>query len=69
MGLLYKEKEDQTTTMETSLSKGKLRIEFFKDCGKFGTEETLDRYTLTAERLLEILQSQDLEYYTEKEIQ
>jgi len=68
MGLLYKEQEDQTTTMEVSLSKGKLRVEFFRDCGKFGTEETIDRYTLTAERLLDILQAHNLDDYTEDEI-
>ena len=31
-------------------------LEFFTDTGKFGSEELLDDYELTAEQLLDILQ-------------
>jgi uncharacterized protein (DUF433 family) len=33
-----------------------INLEFYTDTGKFGTEELLDDYELTAEQLLDILQ-------------
>ena len=33
-----------------------IHLAFFTDTGKFGTEELLDDYDLTAEQLLDILQ-------------
>ena len=56
MSLLYKNKKDQTLTCNTY---GKVHIDFWKDCGKFGTDEMLDQYKLTPERLLQILQDRD----------
>lgn len=54
---LYKEKEDQSTSVEfKQLKNGKITLEFSADCGKFGTDEELDGYILTPERLLQILQ-------------
>ena len=60
-GLLYKNREDITTSVEIRhISGGKVVLDFSADCGKFGTEEMLDGYTLTAERLLMVLQHSDI---------
>ena len=57
MSLLYKKKEDQSTSVEfAQVENGKITLEFSADCGKFGTDEPLDGYILTPERLLQILQ-------------
>ena len=45
---------------------GKIVIDFWADCGKFGTDEMLDGYVLTPERLLQILQDRD--DYTDDEL-
>jgi len=45
---------------------GKIQIDFTSDCGKFGTDEMLDGYVLTPERLLQILQDRD--DYTDDEL-
>tara|TARA_R110000751_G_scaffold85111_1_gene169982 strand:- start:366 stop:749 length:384 start_codon:yes stop_codon:yes gene_type:complete len=63
---VYKDKKDMTTFVEIENINGVLKLEFSKDCGKFGTDEVLDGYTLTPERLLEILQ--EYENYTEDEL-
>ena len=57
MSLLYKSKEEQTITFEvkTFSNDTLVVIDFYSDCGKFGTDEALAGYTLTAERLLQIL--------------
>jgi hypothetical protein len=57
MSLLYKSKEEQTITFEvkTFSNDTLVVIDFYSDCGKFGTYEALSGYTLTAERLLQIL--------------
>jgi hypothetical protein len=57
MSLLYKSKEEQTITFEvkTFINDTLVVIDFYSDCGKFGTDEALASYTLTAERLLQIL--------------
>ena len=60
MSLLYKDKKDITTFVEIENVNGVVKLEFSADCGKFGTYEMLDGYTLTPERLLEVLQSSDI---------
>jgi len=61
MDLLYKPKEEQTTTFEvkTFSNDTLMVVHFYKDCGKFGTEEMLAGYTLTADRLLQILHERE----------
>ena len=44
------------TTHVNLLYDNKILIEFYTDTGRFGTEELLDEYNLTAEQLLDILQ-------------
>lgn len=56
MSLLYKPKEEQTIDCEIKKENNKLVIDFTSDCGKFGTDEMLDGYILTSQRLLQILQ-------------
>lgn len=57
MSLLYKPKEEQTITLEVKAFSNDsiVVIDFYSDCGKFGTDELLAGYTLTAKRLLQIL--------------
>ena len=59
MSLLYKDRKDITTFVEIENVNGVVKLEFSADCGKFGTDEMLDGYTLTPERLLEILQERE----------
>ena len=59
MGILYKDKEDQTMTVNVWIKDGVVQLDFWKDCGKFGADEMLDGYKLTPERLLSILQDRD----------
>jgi len=59
MSLLYKPKEEQTKTCKIKHEDGKIVLEFYSDCGKFGTDEMLDSYKLTPDRLLQILQDRD----------
>jgi hypothetical protein len=61
MSLLYKSKEEQTITFEvkTFSNDTVVVIDFYSDCGKFGTDEALAGYTLTAERLLQILSERE----------
>ena len=66
MSLLYKPKEEQVTTCEIKQKDGKIVLYFYSDCGKFGTDEMLDSYKLTPERLLQILQDRD--DYSEDEL-
>lgn len=63
---MYKPKAEQTTTCEIKQQYGKIVLDFYSDCGKFGTDEMLDGYKLTAERLLQILQDRD--DYSEDEL-
>jgi len=56
MSLLYKPKEEQTLTCDIKQENNKIIIDFSSNCGKFGTDEMLDGYILTAERLMQILQ-------------
>ena len=59
MSLLYKDSKDVTIEVCIALIEGKIVLDFSSDCGKFGTDEMLDGYTLTPERLLEILQDRE----------
>lgn len=59
MSLLYKDKKDMTTFVDIENCNGVVDLLFSKDSGKFGTNETLDQYKLTPERLLQILQDRD----------
>lgn len=56
MSLLYKPKENQTIELEFEVLDDKsIILDFYSDCGKFGTEEALAGFKLTPERLLQIL--------------
>lgn len=60
MSLLYKDKSEQTVSVEFEyVEDGKITLEFSSDCGKFGTDEMLDGYILTPERLLQFLQERE----------
>ena len=59
MSLLYKDTKDVKMTCDIKQEDGKIVLDFWADCGKFGTEEPLDGYVLTPERLLQILQDRD----------
>ena len=70
MGLLYKDSKDVTVKVITTFKDGNLMVEFEADCGKFGTDESLDSYTLTPAKLLHILQENEhLEHAMENEMQ
>jgi len=56
---LYKSKEEQTLTCDIKQENNKIIIDFSSNCGKFGTDEMLDGYTLTAKRLMQILQERE----------
>ena len=68
MSILYKSKEEQTVTFEVKTFSNDtiVVIDFYSDCGKFGTDEMIDGYKLTPERLLHILQDRD--DYSEDEL-
>ena len=61
MSLLYKPLDEQTITFEVKTFSNDtiIVIDFYSDCGKFGTEEALAGYTLTAKRLLQILSERE----------
>jgi hypothetical protein len=61
MSLLYKPKEEQTTTFEVKTFRNDtiIHIDFYSDCGKFGIEESLAGFILTADRLLQILRERE----------
>jgi len=61
MSLLYKDKKEVITSLEILKrdDSDPIELTFTADCGKFGTDEILDRYTLNPERLLQILQDRD----------
>ena len=63
MALLYKPKEEQTIEASIEVLEDKrIVIDFYSDCGKFGTHEALTGYVLTPERLLQILQDKRNSY-------
>jgi hypothetical protein len=53
---LYKDPKDVKITCDIKQEDDKIILDFSADCGKFGTNEMLDGYSLTAARLLIILQ-------------
>jgi hypothetical protein len=60
MSFLYKKKEEQTIEVQIGISSDKeISLDFYSDCGKFGTYEYLAGYKLTAKRLLQILHDRD----------
>lgn len=60
MSLLYKPKEQQSIELELEVIKdGRLLLNFYSDCGKFGTSEGLAGFLLTPERLLQILNERE----------
>ena len=63
---LYIPKIEQTISVEIEVLKDKrVVIDFYSDCGKFGTDEAIGGYILTAERLLKILMA---EQYSDDEL-
>lgn len=53
---LYKKKEDQTITVEIEVLEDKrIILEFFSDCGKFGTIEPIGGFAISPEKLFKIL--------------
>lgn len=67
MGFLYKELKDQTVKVDIEiLADKRIVFDFYSDCGKFGTDEALSGYVLTADRLLGILQDIKNEYTDEE---
>lgn len=52
----YVDREKQTISVKIKQEEGKVILDFYSDCGKFGTEEMIDGYELTPEILLHILQ-------------
>jgi hypothetical protein len=60
MSLLYKPKEEQTIKIEIETSKDySIFLDFYSDCGKFGTDEYLAGYKLSPKRLLQIIQERE----------
>ena len=64
--LLYKNPEDVITSVDIKQENGLVIFDFSADCGKHGTDEAIDGYKLTPERLLKILQDRD--DYTDEEL-
>jgi len=65
MSLLYK--NNPTTKVEITVKNNKVQLRFESDCGKHGTDETLDYYNLTPDVLLKILNNFD--DYTDGELE
>ena len=63
MSILYPNKDNQKTTVDIMGNSKFISLTFFSNNGKFGTKKLLDRYRLTPERLLKVLQA-----YEENEI-
>ena len=63
MCLLYKPKEERTIEVSVEILEDKrVVLDFYSDCGKFGTHEALTGYILTPERLLKILKDERNNY-------
>ncbi len=54
MDILYKDKNDVKISVEIVQNNGIIEFEFYSDCGKFGTDESLAGYRFNVERLLQI---------------
>ena len=63
---MSKEEEKPITTVEIEQKNGLIHIDFYQNTGVFGTDEMIDGYVLTPERLLAILQDRD--DYSEEEL-
>lgn len=59
MSLLYKSKEEQIISVSIVKTKDIIVMDFYSDCGKFGTKEMLAGWILTPERLLQILHERE----------
>lgn len=60
MSLLYKDSKHIRYSCEIrQIQDDKIELDFWSDCGKFGTDEMLDRYVLSTEKLLQILQERE----------
>lgn len=59
MSFLYKPIEEQKLSYEIKVGDGKIEINFYSDCGKFGCDEMLQGYILTPERLMKILSERE----------
>jgi hypothetical protein len=60
MSLLYKKQEDVKYFVDVkTFPDGKIKLSFSADCGKFGTNEPIDKYEMTAKELLSILNKWD----------
>lgn len=56
---LYKPKEEQTIECTFEILKDKsILLEFYSDCGKFGTHEALCGFKIKPEKLLDILKKE-----------
>ena len=57
---LYKQQKDVKYSVDIAEQEnGELSFLFTADCGKYGTDEMIDGYILTPDRLLEILQDRN----------
>jgi hypothetical protein len=60
MSLLYKKESELKYSVDVkTFPEGKVVLQFSADCGKFGTDETLDEYEFSVKELLSILQKHD----------
>ena len=57
--MLYKPKSEQTVSFDVVITKSTIELDFHSDCGKYGTDEMLAVYKLSAERLLQILNDRE----------
>lgn len=64
---LYIPESKQYLKVDIKQTDETVNIEFSSNCGKFGTDEPIAGYTLTPDRLLEILQEHP--NYTDKELE
>ena len=68
MSLLYKDEKDIKTFVKIENYNSFVKLQFSKDCGKFGTSEIVDSYYLTPGMLLEILQERRFEKIIENNV-
>lgn len=61
MSLLYKKPEEVKYQAIFTTINNNINIQFYSDCGKFGTDEMLDEYDVTPQQLLELFQNSDIE--------
>jgi len=53
---LYKNEKDVKTSVDIIKEKGKIKLTFHCDAGKFGTDELLAQFEYTPEKLLSVLE-------------